>query len=222
MILENETTEQKKQNIYDIWHELDLEYVGQKVTLNHEISREARKGLSILFNILITMLPLLGLSITETFQNELIALIMNVVNGSMAHAETILGIMFKYLVPLKQRSLQNIRNEPFVVGIYMQHNMTEKMYQNISRKLEKNSLLKENVSSAIEITRDAFRLQFEDYITENFKRLKHFNPLSDLYFTTCLMYDNNDLIKIKYKSNVYKPVLQKRRKFGFVLYKPGF
>ncbi len=219
--LENETTEQK-QKIYDIWRELDLEQIGQKVTLNHEISREARKGLSVLFQILITMVPLLGLNVTELFQNELIALIVNVVNGSMAHAETILGIMFKYIIPLKERSLQNIRDEPFAAYVYIQHNMTEKMYQNIYNILERSNLFKENVSSAIEITRDAFRLQFEDYIIENLKKLQNFNPLSDLYFTTCLMYDNNDLIKIKYKSNISKPVLQKRRKFGFVLYKPGF
>jgi len=198
-----------------IWNQLDLEPVSNDILFVRELSHETIKTLFGLFQILIQMVPLLGILIEDSFFETIKNVLITISETGVLCLDSFLGIIFKYVVPFKESELENVRKEPFVPGLHFQYHALETLRTQIWTKLNHDTF--EDVNEAIHATRIAFRLVFRNYMLDNLDRLSH--DASDIYFDICLMYDI-DCVEIKYQKTIRRPILQLNRFGNFVLLKP--
>ncbi len=205
LVILDEKTPSNDSTLYQIWKRLDLGPISNKMLLARELSHEAIKSLQILFQVLIEMIPLLGTLINDFFLNHLASIFLDLPNLSCV--DTTLGIMFKYILPLKHGFMTNVRSEPFVPLEFVRHQMLVTMRLNVWKKMKQYEIN----DNPIHIARLAFREHFLEYL--------QYNMVPDDYFNTCMIFDI-DCVKVKYRKSIRKPILELSRSGKFILYRP--
>jgi hypothetical protein len=202
-ILENED----ENTILKIWRRLDLGPISNKISLARELSHETIKSLQIFFQVLIEMIPLLGTVVNDFFLNHLANIFIDLPN--LGCVDTVLGVMFKYILPLKSGYMTNARSESFVPLEFVQHQLVSTMRINVWNKMKEL----ETKDQLDYLARVAFREHFLEYLKDNIAHLP------DDYFNTCMIFDI-DCVSVKFRKFIRKPVLEVSRSGKYILYRP--
>ena len=214
-----------KVTLSHIWNSLDLEPRLDDLADKIELSQEVLGLFQILFSILLTMMPILETVLNFQFFAIMATLVSNIANEHLENAQIAFGIMFNYILPLKQiTTLKNIRDFDFIPHVYKHHEALEMMRLNVWNEMQEIKIVKnineDDIDVSIQLARDAFRVHFIRFLNEYYPSFSR-NASNNLYLDTCIMHDI-DVVHVRYKPHLRKSFLERNRNNEFILWKPSF